>query len=110
MANSPKTMEIATACSKPRNDGYIKFSHTIFYATVAFYRKVFLILQREISDFSKNLPQSGAKFTKQSPMKRIKIRIAFGNFVPRKETRAEHTLRYVSISATAEWCKSYRAK
>ena len=44
MAKSPKTMEIATACSKPRNDGYIKFFHTFFYATVAFYRKVFLNL------------------------------------------------------------------
>ena len=44
MAKSPKTMEIATACAKPRNDGYIKFSRTIFHATIAFYRKVFLNL------------------------------------------------------------------
>ena len=28
--------------------------------------------------------------------------------MPRKETRAEHTLWYVSISATAEWCKIYK--
>ena len=26
-------------------------------------------------------------------------------FVPSKATKAEHTKRYVSISATAAWCK-----
>ena len=38
MANSPKTMEIATACSKPRNDGYIKFSHTNFTLRLRFFK------------------------------------------------------------------------
>ena len=26
-------------------------------------------------------------------------------FVPSKATKAQHTKRYVSISATADWCK-----